>query len=156
MGKEDAWDAVYNRLDTLADIQKIYNGYIDVDSIPHSHFPCIIMDPVYSEAEESFSDSEDTSYNNEVFWIDLFVLFKIYQKDKQVTGTDAIDGALDWEETVRNKLCDEPRHLNEEVVRVMFGRTNYLRSSPEIPKQDQLRVVHIELGLRLKVCIDIV
>lgn len=152
MDKEDAWDVVITRLEAIAGIQKVYEGYVEPNSIPHSHYPCIIVEPAYTEVDEDFHDSEVVSYANEIFWIDLFILFKIYQKEKQVTGTGAIRGALDLEEDIREKLCEAPIKLNGQVVRVMFGRTNYLRTSPEQPKQEQLRVVHVELGLRMIIC----
>ncbi len=151
MDKETAWNEVIARLGTIAGIKKVYEGYVDLNSVPHSHYPCVIAEPIFSETDEDSWDM-GTSYGNEIFWIDLYILFKIYQKGKQVTGTGALNGALDMEKSVREKLCEAPIHLNGKVVRVLFGRTNYLRTSPEQPKPEQLRVVHLEVGLRMIVC----
>ena len=149
MDKEDAWDEVIDRLEAIDDIQKVYEGYVDPNSIPHSHYPCIIAEPKESNIDEDFIDYEVASCSNEIFWIDLFILFKLYQKGKQVTGTASIKGMLDLEEDVREALCAAPIKLGGLVVRVLFGNTYYGRSSPELPKQQQLRSIQIELGLRM-------
>lgn len=152
MNKETAWNEVIARLGAIAGIKKVYEGYVDLTSVPHSHYPGIIAEPIYSETDEDYWDSEVVSLGNEIFWIDLYILFKIYQKGKEVTGVGALNGALDMEKIVREKLCEAPIHLDGKVVRVFFGRTNYLRTSPERPKQEQLRVVHLEVGLRMIIC----
>jgi len=152
MTKEAAWNEVITRLDAMAGNNKTYEGWVELESVPHATYPCIVAEPVYSEIDEDFQDSETISYANEIFCINLWILFKIYEKDKQVTGTVGISGALDWEKLVKETLCAHPIHLAGQAVRVFFGRTDYLRFASEQPGQLQLRVVQMEVYIRQNIC----
>lgn len=156
MTKEDAWVEIISRLDAIAGNNKTYEGWVELESVPHATYPCIVAEPVYSEVDEDFHDSEAVSYGNEIFCINLWLLFKIYEKDKQVTGTVGIAGALDWEKTVKEAICDvtggETVHLDELAARVFFGRTDYLRFASEQPGQLQLRVVQLTVYIRQIIC----
>jgi len=156
MTKENAWNELISRLDAIVGNNKTYEGWVELESVPHATYPCIVAEPVYSEVDEDFHDSEVSSHGNEIFAINLWILFKIYEKDKQVTGTVGIAGALDWEKSVKEAICDvtapNTAHLNGLAVRVFFGRTDYLRYASEQPGQLQLRVVQIEVYIRQIIC----
>ena len=156
MTKEDAWDELIIRLRAIAGIQKVYEGKVALESVPHPTYPCIVVEPEYSEPDEDFHDSEAASYGNEIFAINLWMLFKIYEKGKAVTGSGGIAGALDWEKVVKEAICDvtggETAHLDELAVRVFFGRTDYLRFASEQPGQLQLRVVQLTVYIRQIIC----
>ena len=156
MTKEAAWTEMITRLDAIVGNNKTYEGFVELESVPHATFPCIVAEPVNSEVDEDFHDSETTSYANEIFTINLWILFKIYEKDKQVTGTVGIAGALDWEATVKEAICDTTLpntvHLDGQAARVFFGRTDYLRFASEQPGQLQLRVVQLTVSIRQIIC----
>lgn len=156
MTKEDAWNELIIRLKAVAGVLKVYEGWVELESVPHATYPCIVAEPVYSEVDEDFHDSEAVSYGNEIFAINLFLLFKIYEKDKQVTGTVGIAGALDWEKVIKEAICDvtlpNTVHLDGLAARVFFGRTDYLRFASEQPGQLQLRVVQMEVYIRQIIC----
>ena len=151
MDKETAWGKVITRLKTIANVQKVYEGWVELDSVPHSHYPCIVVEPDYAEVEFD-SYNFPTSYAKENFGIVVWVLFKIFQKDKQVIGVGALDGALDWEDAVKDKLLELPLYLNEEIIEIRFPRVQYLRTAAESPGQVQLRVVQMEIVLDVKLC----
>ena len=151
MTKEDAWNEVIIRLKNIANIQKVYEGWVDFDSVPHSHYPCIVVEPVYAEVDfDAYNFS--TSYAIENFGVVVWILFKIFQKDKQVIGVGALNGALDWEDAVKDKLLELPLYLNEEIIEIRFPRVQYLRTAAESPGQVQLRVVQMEIVLDVKLC----
>lgn len=148
---EDAWNEVITRLKTIANIQKVYEGWVEFDSIPHSHYPCIVVEPDYEEPEfDAYNFS--TSYAKENLGIILWVLFKIFEKDKQVTGTALLDGAFGWKNAVKDKLLELPLYLNEKVIEIRFPRVQYLRAAAEKPKPIQLRVVQMEIALDVMLC----
>ena len=148
---EDAWDEVITRLKAITNILKVYEGWTDFDSAPHSHYPCIVVEPTYEEPEFD-SYNFPTSYAKENLGIVVWVLFKIFEKDKQVTGTALLDGAFDWKNAVKDKLLELPLYLNEEVIEIRFTRVLYLRAAEEEPELVQLRVVQMEIALDVMLC----
>ena len=149
--KKDAWNEVITRFKTIVNIQKVYEGWVEFDSVPHSHYPCIVVEPVYAEVDFD-AYNFPTSYAKENFGIVVWILFKIFEKDKQVTGTLTLDGALDWEDAVKDKLLELPLYLNEKVIEVRFPRVQYLNAAEEKPELVQLRVVQMEISLDLMIC----
>ena len=152
MTKEDAWNEMITRLNAIVGNNKTYEGFVELESVPHATFPCIVAEPVYAEPDEDFYDSETTSHSNTIFSINLWSLFKIYEKGKQVTGTITIRGALDWEKIIEETLCAHPIHLGGLAVRVFFGRTDYLRFASEQPGQLELRVIRMSFNIRQIIC----
>lgn len=149
--KKDAWNEVITRLKNIPNILKVYEGWVDFDSVPHSHYPCIVAEPNYAEVEFD-SYNFPTSYAKENFGIVVWVLFKIFQKDKQVIGVGALNGALDWEDAVKDKLLELPLYLNEEIIEIRFPRVQYLNAAEKEPELVQLRVVQMEIVLDVNLC----
>ncbi len=148
--KETAWSEIIKRIRTIPGVKKVYEGFVDLDSIPLEHYPCIMVEPDFSEPVIDQYDVAGANYCIEVFNLSILIMFKVYQKGKSITGTRA-KGVLEWEKALKDKLTEAPKHLDKKVVRVSFGKTAYMRNRPtEIPTRGIIRFVEIEVGLRIK------
>ncbi len=146
MDKETAWDEVVTRLEAITGIKKVYEGFRDLDSIPDSHKPCIMLEPDITDVLEENYDEVGGNYALEEVHLILWVLFVLFEKDKQVTGKTGINGVFDWEKAVKNKLTEAPKHLDNKVAKIRFDSVIYLRSVGETTK-GIVRLVQIEVGL---------
>lgn len=148
MDKEIAWSEVIARLGTIAGINKVYEGFKDLDTIPTSYQPCIMVEPDSSEPlEDNYDTMQNYAYEN--VSLIVWVLFTMFEKGKAVTGKVGMNGVFEWEKAVKDKLTEAPKFLNNKVVRVSFGSVRYLRNVSETTNKGILRLVEMEVNLRL-------
>lgn len=146
MDKETAWDEVILRLEAIVGIKKVYEGFRDLESIPDSHKPCIMVEPDGTEVLEENYDELGGNYALEQVNLIVWVLFVVWEKDMAVTGKAGVSGVWDWEKAVKNKLTSAPINLNNKVDKVRFGSGIYLRSVGETTK-GIVRLIQLEVGL---------
>lgn len=149
MDKETAWDEVIARLETIATIKKVYEGFVDISSIPDSHKPCIMVEPDITEVIEDNYDESGGNYALEQLNLVVWVLFVIWEKDKQVTGKGAIKGVFEWEKVIKDCLTANPKYLDNKVVKIRFGNITYLRNIGETTK-GIVRLVQMDVELLMK------
>ncbi len=151
MSKETAWLDIVARLAAVAGIQKVYEVWVDPDSIPASHFPCYCIEP------DNSSPIEDTNlyggrgmamcYEN--LRLIIWLWFRIFQKGKAVTGTGTARGVFDYELATKTALCALPLDLGDKATHVNFTDTRYLRSIDEQAKNGLIRGVEMEIEVPL-------
>jgi len=147
--KETAWSEVITRLGTIAGINKVYEGFKDLDTIPTTYQPCVMVEPDSSEPLEDDYDNTGGNYAYENVSLVVWVLFTMFEKGKAVTGKVGMNGVFEWEKAVKDKLTEAPQFLNDKVIRVSFGNVRYLRNVSESADKGILRLVEIEVNLRL-------
>jgi hypothetical protein len=145
--KELAWNKVITKIEAIAGMKKVYQGFVDPDTIPSSHFPCSMLEPNESTPIEDEYWGISSSWGLQSLSLILWFFFRIFEKQKRITGTASIPGVFDWEKTIKKALVATPLYLDNTVINVSFGNIRYLRSMTEQPKQGIIRGFELELLL---------
>jgi hypothetical protein len=135
MNKETAWNEVVTRLEAIAGIVKVYQGFHELESVPDSHKPCIILEPDTTTVLEDNYDESGGNYALEQLNLVLTLLFNVWEKGKAVTGKVGILGVFEWEKLVKDALGDIPEALGYKVAKVSFGDVVYLHSAVATSKE---------------------
>lgn len=147
--KEEAWNEFVTRLNSITGIKKVYEQYKKIDSISIANCPYIMLEPDIADIIEDSQDVEGISLSYDDFRVVLWFVFTMFKKDSAVSGSAEKQGILYWEKKIKDKVFASPRHLNNTVQRVSFGRVLYLRSSTETASTEVVRILQMEVSLKI-------
>jgi len=143
--KEIVWSEIVTRIEAVPDVQKCHEGFIPPDTIPDAGFPCGMLEPDEASIVEDEYWGVSSSWGLTNLNLLLWFFFRIYEKQKHITGTVSIPGIFDWEKTIKKALVAAPLNLNDKAIKVSFGTTLYLRSMTEQPDKGIIRGFELPL-----------
>jgi len=144
--KKAVWQEMISRLDSISWMENVYDGFVDPTTIPDDSMPCAMLEPYTTEVKEDHYDNTGGNYALEELNLTLWVFFVLWEKEKQVTGTQSLQGIFEREKDIKDKLTEAPIHLDGKVNKISFGRCTYLQAVGEQLKQE-VRVIQIEISL---------
>lgn len=133
------WTELISRFENDSVIVRTYEGRLN--SISAKELPCSVLIP--TDNNPTGGDYFDTRIDSAVsiFEVVADIFWENLIPGKQILGDDEFAdakefGQLNMERHIKSIILAPPEHLNNKVIRVTFGRTNYIIGQFEVGSKE--------------------